>query len=169
MTGLKGLLTLGLGLVTSLSMAATPAKPLTNSFQDVKVFMDAVHSGQIDPETYDFGAAGFYELEPMQRMHWQMLIFEVVTQSYPPSISECSRIRQQNGRVMAWTQIAAQSKDAADWKANAGMLGTRLATKQTGPEGLPVGQVYVEEGTAIAREIYISLTLNREKGHVFGD
>ena len=46
------------------------------------------------------------------------------------------------------------------------MLGTRLATKQTGPEGLPVGQVYVEEGSAIAREIYLSLTLNREKGRI---
>jgi succinyl-CoA synthetase beta subunit len=50
--------------------------------------------------------------------------------------------------------------------AAAQMLGTRLATKQTGPEGLPVGQVYVEEGSAIAREIYLSLTLNREKGRI---
>ena len=47
-----------------------------------------------------------------------------------------------------------------------GMLGTRLATKQTGPEGLPVGQVYVETGSAIEREIYLSLTLNREKGRL---
>jgi succinyl-CoA synthetase beta subunit len=47
-----------------------------------------------------------------------------------------------------------------------GMLGTRLVTKQTGAEGLPVSQVYVEEGSAIAREIYLSLTLNREKGRI---
>jgi succinyl-CoA synthetase beta subunit len=46
------------------------------------------------------------------------------------------------------------------------MLGTRLATKQTGPEGLPVDRVYVETGSAIDREIYLSLTLNREKGHI---
>jgi len=46
------------------------------------------------------------------------------------------------------------------------MLGTRLATKQTGPEGLPVGKVYVESGSQIAREIYLSLTLNREKGRI---
>jgi succinyl-CoA synthetase beta subunit len=50
--------------------------------------------------------------------------------------------------------------------AAAGMLGTRLATKQTGPEGLPVERVYVETGSAIAREIYLSLTLNREKGRI---
>jgi succinyl-CoA synthetase beta subunit len=46
------------------------------------------------------------------------------------------------------------------------MLGTRLATKQTGPEGLPVETVYVESGSEIEREIYVSLTLNREKGRI---
>jgi succinyl-CoA synthetase beta subunit len=46
------------------------------------------------------------------------------------------------------------------------MLGKRLVTPQTGPEGLPVGRVYVEAGSAIARELYLSLTLNREKGRV---
>src|SRR6201997_2593223 len=46
------------------------------------------------------------------------------------------------------------------------MLGTRLATKQTGPEGLPVEHVYVESGSDIEREIYLSLTLNRERGRI---
>jgi succinyl-CoA synthetase beta subunit len=50
--------------------------------------------------------------------------------------------------------------------AAAGMLGQRLTTKQTGPEGLPIGQVYVESGSDIAREIYLSLTLNRERGRI---
>jgi succinyl-CoA synthetase beta subunit len=42
------------------------------------------------------------------------------------------------------------------------MLGTRLVTHQTGPEGLPVHQVYVEVGSQITREIYLSLVLNRD-------
>jgi succinyl-CoA synthetase beta subunit len=50
--------------------------------------------------------------------------------------------------------------------AAAAMLGTRLRTKQTGPEGLPVERVYVESGSEIEREIYLSLTLNREKGRI---
>jgi succinyl-CoA synthetase beta subunit len=50
--------------------------------------------------------------------------------------------------------------------AAAGMLGQRLVTKQTGAEGLPVGQVYVEQGSKIAREIYLSLTLNRETSRI---
>src|ERR1700704_5684112 len=46
------------------------------------------------------------------------------------------------------------------------MLGTRLVTKQTGSEGLPVEHVYVESGSDIEREIYLSLTLNRERGRI---
>jgi succinyl-CoA synthetase beta subunit len=50
--------------------------------------------------------------------------------------------------------------------AAAGMLGTRLITPQTGAAGLPVERVYVEAGSAIERELYVSLTLNRERGRV---
>ena len=46
--------------------------------------------------------------------------------------------------------------------AAAAMLGTTLVTHQTGPEGLPVHRVYVEVGSKIAREIYLSLVLNRD-------
>ena len=46
------------------------------------------------------------------------------------------------------------------------MLGTTLVTHQTGPEGLPVHQVYVELGSKITREIYLSLVLNREVGRI---
>jgi succinyl-CoA synthetase beta subunit len=50
--------------------------------------------------------------------------------------------------------------------ATAGMLGKRLTTKQTGPEGLPIGQVYVETGSQIARELYLSVLLNRDTSHI---
>ena len=51
-------------------------------------------------------------------------------------------------------------------KAAEGMFGQRLVTHQTGPEGLPIHQVFVEEGSKIARELYVSLVLNRDLGHV---
>jgi len=50
--------------------------------------------------------------------------------------------------------------------AAAGMLGQRLVTKQTGAAGLPVNKVYVEAGTDIERELYLSLTLDRERGRI---
>jgi len=50
--------------------------------------------------------------------------------------------------------------------AAAGMLGKRLVTKQTVAEGLPIHQVYVETGSKIERELYLSLLLNRDTGHI---
>ena len=47
-------------------------------------------------------------------------------------------------------------------RAAAAMLGQRLVTKQTGSAGLPIHLVYVESGSAIERELYLSLLLNRE-------
>jgi succinyl-CoA synthetase beta subunit len=50
--------------------------------------------------------------------------------------------------------------------AAAELIGKRLKTAQTGAEGLPVNRVYVESGSDIAREIYLSLTLNRERSRI---
>jgi len=50
--------------------------------------------------------------------------------------------------------------------ATAGMLGQRLVTKQTGAEGLPIHQVYVEVGSKIQRELYLSLLLNRDRSRL---
>ncbi|HEU4618249.1 MAG TPA: ADP-forming succinate--CoA ligase subunit beta [Gammaproteobacteria bacterium] len=41
------------------------------------------------------------------------------------------------------------------------LLGRRLVTHQTGPEGLPIERVYVESGSDIERELYLSLLVDR--------
>jgi len=41
------------------------------------------------------------------------------------------------------------------------MLGMRLVTHQTGPEGRVVGRLLIEEGLAIARELYLGLVIDR--------
>ena len=50
--------------------------------------------------------------------------------------------------------------------ATKGMLGQHLVTKQTGAEGLPIHQVYVEVGSQIQRELYLSLLLNRDRSRL---
>ena len=50
--------------------------------------------------------------------------------------------------------------------AAAAMIGQTLVTKQTGPEGKLVSRVYVEAGCDIARELYLSLLLDRETSRV---
>ena len=46
------------------------------------------------------------------------------------------------------------------------MIGHTLVTKQTGPQGRVVRRVYVEAGCEIARELYLSLLVDRVSGRV---
>jgi succinyl-CoA synthetase beta subunit len=46
------------------------------------------------------------------------------------------------------------------------MLGRVLVTHQTGPKGKQVNRLYIEEGAAIARELYLSLLVDRETSRV---
>jgi succinyl-CoA synthetase beta subunit len=50
--------------------------------------------------------------------------------------------------------------------AAAAMIGSTLVTKQTGPEGKLVSRVYVEAGCDIARELYLSLLVDRDSSRV---
>jgi succinyl-CoA synthetase beta subunit len=46
------------------------------------------------------------------------------------------------------------------------MLGTQLVTHQSGPEGLPVNIIYVEAGSDIDRELYLSMLVDREVSRI---
>src|SRR5580704_12355447 len=46
------------------------------------------------------------------------------------------------------------------------MLGMTLVTHQTGPKGRVVRRLYIEEGAQIARELYLSLLVDRETSRV---
>ena len=46
------------------------------------------------------------------------------------------------------------------------MLGKQLVTHQSGPEGLPVNVVYVESGSDIDRELYLSMLVDREVSRI---
>lgn len=71
------------------------------------------------------------------------------------------------GRVVVKAQVYAggrgkgggirivDSPDEAE-KAASQLIGTRLVTHQTGPEGVPVSKVLVEEASDVARELYLS-------------
>ena len=64
------------------------------------------------------------------------------------------------GRGKAGGVRVAQSPDDAEQSAE-GMLSTNLVTNQTGPDGVPVNQVLVEELADIAKEMYLALTVDR--------
>ena len=59
------------------------------------------------------------------------------------------------------TQSPAEARAAAE-----AMIGHTLVTKQTGPAGKTVHRLYVEAGCDIARELYLSLLVDRLSGRV---
>ena len=64
------------------------------------------------------------------------------------------------GRGKAGGVKVAQTPGEAESAAQA-MLSASLVTNQTGPEGVPVNQVLVEELADIAKEMYLALTVDR--------
>ncbi len=69
------------------------------------------------------------------------------------------------GRGKAGGVISAASLAEVE-QAAARLLGSRLATAQTGADGRLVKQVYVESACAIAREIYLAVLVDRSAGKV---
>jgi succinyl-CoA synthetase beta subunit len=69
------------------------------------------------------------------------------------------------GRGKAGGVKLARDLESVRSLANA-MLGQRLVTKQTDSAGLPIDRVYVEAGSDIDRELYLSFTLDRERGRI---
>ncbi len=64
------------------------------------------------------------------------------------------------GRGKAGGILVARSPEDAAAQA-ASLLGRRLVTHQTGPEGLPVSAVLIEERVQVAKELYLAMTLDR--------
>jgi len=59
------------------------------------------------------------------------------------------------------------ARSVAEVVANAEqMLGRTLVTHQTGPVGRPVNRLYIEEGSKIARELYLSCLVDRGSGRI---
>ena len=46
------------------------------------------------------------------------------------------------------------------------LLGSKLVTHQTGPQGKEVKKVYIEQGSDIARELYVAQLIDRKTGGV---
>ena len=69
------------------------------------------------------------------------------------------------GRGKAGGVVLADSAEAVA-AATERLLGTRLVTIQSGPAGLPIGRVLVEQVRPIARELYLSAVVDRASARV---
>ena len=69
------------------------------------------------------------------------------------------------GRGKAGGVVLARSEDEVAAAAR-GLIGRRLVTPQTGPEGREVKRVYVEAGCDIDRELYLAVSIDRALGRI---
>jgi succinyl-CoA synthetase beta subunit len=69
------------------------------------------------------------------------------------------------GRGKAGGVVLVDSPEQAAVEAHR-LLGSRLVTRQSGPAGLPIGSLLIEEPTVIAREIYLSALMDRASAAV---
>ncbi len=66
--------------------------------------------------------------------------------------------------ITAGLQGGVDAAEARVRELAAKMLGSTLVTVQTGPEGKEVRRLYLEQGIDIARELYVSVVLDRASG-----
>jgi succinyl-CoA synthetase beta subunit len=74
------------------------------------------------------------------------------------------RFKEASAGEKGGVRLARSSKEAAALARR--MLGATLVTKQTGPEGRVVRRVYIEAGSDIERELYLSCLVDRAVGKV---
>lgn len=83
-----------------------------------------------------------------------------VAESLPGPVWVVKAQTHAGGRGKGGGVKVCKSPDAVEEAARA-ILGMQLVTHQTGPEGKKVHKVWVEQGTDIARELYLSVVLDR--------
>lgn len=80
-----------------------------------------------------------------------------------PFVVKCqvhSGARGKAGGVALVQSPAEAEAFAAKW------LGKRLVTRQSGPHGKPVNRILIERASNIARELYVSATIDRASAHL---
>ena len=95
-------------------------------------------------------------------------IWALTTQTGPPSCwaaRTASSTEKAGGRGKGGGVKVVKSLEDVRSEAQR-MLGMTLVTHQTGPHGRLVRRLYVEEGASIARELYLSMLVDRETSRV---
>ena len=92
------------------------------------------------------------------------------------TLEEAAKVAAEiGGRVVVKAQVHAGGRGKAGGiklvstpeeaaEAAGSLLGTRLVTPQTGPEGVPIGSVLIEEAVEVAKEMYVGVVIDGAAG-----
>ncbi len=118
-----------------------------------------------------------HEYQSKQLFHqYQIPVPKGVTVSTPEAVADaCAALGgarwvvkaqvHAGGRGKAGGVVLVDSPERAAAEARR-LLGSRLITHQSGPQGLPIGTLLIEAPTPIARELYLSALVDRESRQV---
>ena len=118
-----------------------------------------------------------HEYQSKQLFHqYQIPCPPGVTVSTPEAVGDaCARLGgsrwvvkaqvHAGGRGKAGGVVLVDSVEGAESEARR-LLGSRLVTHQSGPQGLPIQTLLIESPTAIARELYLSVLVDRESRRI---
>jgi hypothetical protein len=99
------------GLLALLLALAARASP-----PDAMQFGAEVRAGRVDPASFDFEAAGFWELDAATRKTWPFLAAWVAGRENVNPGSSCEPADRRNFALLAWAAPASEASDAPQWR-----------------------------------------------------
>lgn len=96
---------------------------------DAASFIADVEAQRVDPATFDFARAGFWELDYDERRKWDFGIAGPISDA-PGSrnpVHSCDPASQRRVAAIVWTEVAMNSRDASEWNSTHSDLLKRLA------------------------------------------
>ncbi|HEY6125876.1 MAG TPA: DUF6624 domain-containing protein [Steroidobacteraceae bacterium] len=89
-------------------------------------------SGRLNPETFDFAAAGYWQLPQQDRMTWWQAASAALHFGQTNAGDQCSAESQREGASIAWLLLPLQARDSAEWTDAAQAMRKKLATLDAG-------------------------------------
>ena len=105
---------------------------------DATSFIADVEAQRVDPSTFDFARAGFWELDDDGRHRWDWDLLGVhfkpdgtrappLSEEFRDPFSGCDPASQGRIAAIVWTEVAMNSRDASEWNSTHSDLLKRLA------------------------------------------
>ena len=110
--------------------SATAAGTSSTTLPDAPAFAADALAGRLNPETFDFAAAGYWQLPQQERALWQTAVFQGVKFGQPVP-DGCAPEAQRSFVTGIRVMLVSQSADAAEWQAAHQALRERLTKLDT--------------------------------------
>jgi hypothetical protein len=119
---------LGIAALVVAGCTTAPApQPEVPVFPSGTTFAEWVASGQVNPETFDFSASGYWRLTELERIEWRQPTLDASMRTFTGAVDSCTPVAQRQAASMVWMMLLTQAGTESEWADNARALRARLA------------------------------------------